>query len=62
MVAAFAVPWIMILAIVGAAIGGLYLDRWLGTSPWLTIGLICLGVGGGGFTAYRSIMKALGGR
>ena len=59
MIAAFAVPWIMVLAVLGAAIGGVFLDRWLNTSPWLTILLIVLGVIGGGVQAYRWIMKAL---
>jgi F0F1-type ATP synthase assembly protein I len=62
MMVAFAVPWIMILAIVGAAIGGVFLDRWLHTTPWLTLALIVLGVVGGGFQAYRSIMKVLRGK
>jgi len=62
MIAAFAVPWIMVLAVLGAAIGGGFLDRWLNTTPWLTIALIVLGVLGGGLQAYRSIMKALRGK
>lgn len=59
MITAFAVPWIMVLAILGAAIGGVFLDRWLNTSPWLAIILIVLGVIGGGVQAYRWITKAL---
>ena len=62
MIAAFAVPWIMVLAILGAAIGGVFLDRWLNTSPWMAIILIVLGVIGGGIQAYRWITKALRGK
>jgi len=59
LVAAAAVPWIMVLAVVGAAIGGMFLDRWLHTRPWLTVTLIVLGVVGGGLQVYRSLMKVL---
>jgi hypothetical protein len=61
-VVAFAAPWIMVLAVFGAAIGGVLLDRRLGTSPILTVTLIVAGVLGGGFQAYRTIMKVLGGK
>jgi len=38
---------------------GIGLDRWLGTSGVFTTIFILLGIAGGGYTAYRQIMKLL---
>ena len=41
----------------GGGIGWL-LDRWLGTKPWLLVGLFILGAGAGLLNSYRAAMKA----
>jgi len=49
------------LTVAGSALFGLalgyWLDRWLGLLPLFTIVLLLLGLGGGGYTAYRQIME-----
>lgn len=46
-----------VVATAGATIGGYYLDRWLGTSPWFT--LIGMGVGiAAGFREFFRSVKA----
>jgi ATP synthase protein I len=47
-----------VVATAGATIGGYFLDRWLGSTPWFT--LIGLGVGvAAGFRGFfRSVNKA----
>lgn len=37
----------MALSMAGGVVLGFYLDRWLATSPWLTITFLLLGVAGG---------------
>jgi F0F1-type ATP synthase assembly protein I len=37
---------------------GLWLDRTLGTSPWLLIVCVFLGAGGGFYSIYRRLMAA----
>jgi ATP synthase protein I len=37
----------------GAALIGWVLDRWLGTSPWILLGLLVLGV----IAAFRNIIR-----
>lgn len=39
-------------------IGGWFLDRWLGTSPWLTVTGFVLGLGAGFSILFRTV-KAL---
>jgi ATP synthase protein I len=41
----------------GGGIGWL-LDRWLGTRPWLLVGLFILGAGAGLLNSYRAAMTA----
>jgi ATP synthase protein I len=41
---------------VGGAIGW-FLDRWLGTRPWLLLGFLLLGVAAGILNAYRAAMR-----
>jgi ATP synthase protein I len=40
-------------------IGGLVLDRWLGTKPWMLVGLSMVGIGVG-FYAFFHAMTQLG--
>ena len=44
-----------VVAIVVATALGWALDRWLGTSPWLTIVLFFLGIGAGMVSVYRAV-------
>jgi F0F1-type ATP synthase assembly protein I len=37
---------------------GIWLDKRLGTSPWLTIVLVFLGAGIGFYSLYRNLMKS----
>ena len=45
----------LVVAIVVATALGWGLDRWLGTSPWLTIVLFFLGVAAGMVNVYRAV-------
>ena len=44
-----------VVAILVATALGWALDRWLGTSPWLTIVLFFLGVGAGMVSVFRAV-------
>jgi ATP synthase protein I len=35
--------------------GGYYLDRWLGTSPWLMLGGLLLGIAAGFLNLFRAV-------
>jgi F0F1-type ATP synthase assembly protein I len=45
-------------AIVGFMFLGIWLDRRLGTSPWLLILFVFLGAGGGFYSLYRQLTAA----
>lgn len=47
-------------ATAGATLGGYFLDRWLGTSPWFTLAGIVVGIAAGFRDLFRSIKKAEG--
>ena len=38
--------------------GGYYLDRWLGTTPWLTLVGLGLGIAAGFVNLFRSVKRA----
>jgi F0F1-type ATP synthase assembly protein I len=40
-----------------SAFGGIWLDRKLGTSPWLLIVLVFVGAAAGFYSLYRKLMK-----
>jgi ATP synthase protein I len=44
----------------GGAIVGWLLDRWLGTAPWLMLGLMFTGFAGGVFNVFRISSKHAG--
>lgn len=54
-----AVPLMMGGAVALGCLAGVYLDRRFGCWPWATVSLTLAGVLGGGYQAYRLIMKAL---
>lgn len=46
------------LTILVFTFGGIWLDRRLGTSPWLLLVCVFIGAGGGFFSIYRRAMDA----
>lgn len=48
----------LVLATVIGLGAGYYADRWLGTSPWLTLVGLGLGIAAGFVTLYRSVKSA----
>ena len=38
--------------------GGYYLDRWLGTTPWLTLVGLGIGIAAGFVNLFRSVKRA----
>ena len=45
-------------AIVGAVFGGIWLDKKLGTSPWMVVVLVFLGAALGFYSLYRNLMNS----
>jgi ATP synthase protein I len=48
----------MVLATVIGLAGGYYLDRWLGTSPWLTLAGLMFCIAAGFVNLFRSVKRA----
>jgi ATP synthase protein I len=48
----------MVLATVIGLVGGLFADRWLGTTPWLLLVGLGLGIAAGFVMFFRSVRKA----
>jgi ATP synthase protein I len=48
---------LVLCTVIGLA-GGYYLDRWLGTSPWLTLIGLGLGIAAGFVNLFRSVKRA----
>ena len=53
------VGWWMVFSILGGFLLGMLLDRWLGTGVLFTIVLLLGGIVGGGWQAYRLIMRCV---
>ena len=53
-----AVGLTLVVATVLGLAGGYYLDRWLGTSPWLTLIGLLLGIAAGFVNLFRSVKRA----
>ena len=47
-----------VVATAGATIGGYFVDRWLGTTPWFTLIGIGVGVAAGFRGLFRSVKNA----
>jgi ATP synthase protein I len=45
----------LVIATAGATIGGYFLDRWLGTTPWFTL----IGLGVGIAAGFRELVRTL---
>jgi ATP synthase protein I len=48
----------MVLATVIGLVGGHYADRWLGTSPWLMLLGLALGIAAGFVSLFRAVKAA----
>jgi ATP synthase protein I len=48
---------LVISTVIGLA-GGYYLDRWLGTSPWLTLIGLMFGIAAGFVNLFRAVKRA----
>jgi ATP synthase protein I len=48
----------LVLATVIGLAGGYYADRWLGTSPWLTMLGLLLGIAAGFVSLFRTVKDA----
>ena len=48
----------LVLATVIGLAGGYYLDKWLGTSPWLTLIGLGFGIAAGFVNLFRSVNRA----
>jgi ATP synthase protein I len=48
----------LVIATVLGLAGGYYLDRWLGTSPWLTLIGLVFGIAAGFVNLFRSVKRA----
>jgi ATP synthase protein I len=48
---------LVVCTVIGLA-GGYYLDRWLGSSPWLTLIGLLLGIVAGFVNFFRSVKRA----
>jgi ATP synthase protein I len=49
---------VLVLSTVIGLAGGYYLDRWLGTAPWLTLIGLVLGIAAGFVNLFRSVRRA----
>jgi len=49
-----------VVATAGATIGGYFLDRWLGSTPWLTLIGLAVGVAAGFRGFFKSVTKSEG--
>ena len=48
----------LVLATVIGLAGGYYLDKWLGTSPWLTLIGLGIGIAAGFVNLFRTVNRA----
>ncbi len=48
----------LVVATIIGLVGGYYADRWLGTSPWLLLVGLVLGIAAGFVNLFRSVTRA----
>jgi ATP synthase protein I len=53
-----AIGFALVIATVLGLAGGYYLDRWLGTSPWLTLIGLGFGIAAGFVNLFRAVSRA----
>jgi len=49
-----------VVATAGATVGGYFLDRWLGSTPWFTLIGLAVGVAAGFRGFFKSVTKSEG--
>lgn len=49
---------ILLCSVFGSLFGGIWLDQKLGTSPWLTLGLMVVGIFFAVVVVYRTVKQA----
>jgi len=49
-----------VVATAGATVGGYFLDRWLGSTPWFTLIGLAVGVAAGFRLFFKSVTKSEG--
>jgi len=49
--------WKLVGGAVTGVLGGYFLDRWLGTTPWLLVGLATAGISVGFYAFIRTMLR-----
>lgn len=49
--------WKLVGGAVTGVLGGYFLDKWLGTKPWMMVGLSTLGIGVGFYAFLRAMLR-----
>jgi ATP synthase protein I len=48
----------LVIATAGATVGGYFVDRWLGSTPWFTLIGIAVGIAAGTLELVRSLRRS----
>ena len=48
----------LVIATAGATVGGYYVDRWLGSTPWFTLIGIAVGIASGALELVRTLRRS----
>lgn len=48
----------LVIATAGATVGGYFIDRWLGTTPWFTLVGLAVGIAAGARDLIRTLKQA----
>jgi ATP synthase protein I len=48
----------LVIATAGATVGGYFVDRWLGSTPWFTLIGIAVGIAAGSLELVRSLRRS----
>ena len=48
----------LVIATAGATVGGYFIDRWLGTTPWFTLVGLAVGIAAGARDLIRTLKRA----
>ncbi len=49
---------ILLCSVFGSLFGGIWVDKQLGTTPWLMLVLMVVGIVGGIYTIYRTVKES----
>ncbi len=53
--------WYVAVSVIGGTMGGIWLDRWLGTLPLFTLGGVALGTVVAFYGVYKMVAPLMGG-